>query len=515
MLRFSYIVVTAIFLMESFSFADSATEMRFMSLTIRDRPISAEDAKAIASGTTDLETLIEEWIDSDAHKTRIKRHFNDQFGMGPDFDSIPPSFILQQQDDGAYYLPDKGTCSDVVTITDAWWLNPGESIRVCSNTRSDLIYYQYENQDNVECAGTGATGIGADECGCGTRMILCYPNELASTLRAHIRYEFRERALYVYENDLTWFDLLGGDFFYGSRVLYKHYLDQQALFRNIEPSLADLVALSELPIDSYTRRDFPATGQVERAGQITAPGFLRQYNNFRSRINILTARLLCKDVDSTLNTDGINTFVNETISNNDAFLFEEHGNREGCSSCHYPMDNMGSTIWLWGPSGWYRYWGALGEQDESGYAFGQMGTGPAFLAQGYLSAVGFDECMAKTIWEDFSGGSWSDLGTTAKSSFTQAISLGPRGAIQAVLNSTEIRQLHKKGIPQTRIGGASVYNFENDINPILMRSCSGGSCHSASTLIGSQYEFVDNEANFRSIPSSRIDDGSMPPSSSA
>ena len=496
--------------------AGSTSEMRFMSYTITDRPISVTDAKALAAGTTTLEDLIAGWLASDAHKTRIKRFFNDQFGIGPTFDTVPPSFILQKQSDGSYYLTDKGVCgTDVVTISDAWWLDEGESVKVCVNTRSDLIYYQYDNKDDVECTDSGASGIGAAECGCGPRMILCYPVDLESTLTNHIRYEFRERGLYAYENDLSWLDLLGGNFFFGSRVLYKHYLDQQAFGRNIEPTLTDLVDLTNLPLDSFARRDFPTTGSVSRAGLVTSPGFLRQYNNFRSRISILTTRLLCKDVDSTLNTDGIATFVNETLAANDNFLFEEHGNKEGCSGCHYPMDNMGSVLWLWGAGGWYRYYGALGEQDERGHAFGVPGSGPRFLMEEFTKASGFMECMAKTVWEAFSGGVWDDLGSVSKAGFVSAANLGPRGLIQYTINSREIRQLHNMGIPQTVIGGASVYSFEADINPILQNSCSGGSCHSPATLIGSQYEFIGNENNFKSSPSSRIDDGSMPPAGSS
>lgn len=495
--------------------ADSATEMRFMSLTIQDSPISVSDAKAVASGSTTLTELIDTWLASDAHKVRIKRYFNDQYGVGPEFNTISSAFILQQQSDGAYYLEDKGTCSETISIEDAWWLNEGESIKVCTNTLSTRIFFEYEGKDDLACTSAGSTGIGADECGCGPRMALCYPHDLSTTLLDHVRYEFRERGLYVYENDLSWFDLFGGNFFYGSRVLYKHYLDQQAFGRNIEPSLTDLVDLTALPLTTYERRDFPATGSVERAGNVTAPGFLRQYRSIRSRIDILTARLLCKDVDPTLNTEGIATFVNETMAADDIFLSGENASNENCSGCHFPMDNMGSTLWLWGENGWYQYWGTLGEQDETGHVFGQAGSGPAFLIQGYLDADGYDACMAKTAWEDFSGGFWSDLGSISKANFINASKSGPRSLIQSILNSQEIRQLHNRGIPQTIVGGASVYNFEAEINPILKKSCSGGSCHSVSTVIGSQYEFIDNAATFKASPTDRINDGTMPPSTSA
>ena len=487
--------------------ASAATELRYMSLTIRDRPPTVAEAQAVAAGTTTLDTLITTWLATPEHQERIRRYFNDQFGAGPDSDLVEDSFFLLEES-GILYLRDKGACdaASATTITDAWWLGSGESVQVCNNTRSDAL-----TNGTVECTDSGVSGIGSDGCGCGPNMILCYPESLRTTFAEHLRYEFQHRGLYAYEENLSWTELLGGDFFYGSRILYKHYLDQQAIYRNILPTATDLTNLTGLPLTTYARTDFPESGDVSRAGLATSPVFLRQYNNFRSRINILTARLLCQDVDASLNTDGIARFVNETLSDFD----QVHGTNPDCSGCHYPMDNMGSTIHLWNEGGWFEFYGTPGTQNLSGHAFGASGTGPGFLMTAYVNrGTPFHTCMARTAWEDFSGATWEDLGASVQNSLIAASGGGPRSLIRAILTSTQIRSLHNNGISQTTIGGVSSYDFTNDINPILQTNCSGAACHSAGTSLGAQYEFIDNESVFSQVPAGRIDDDTMPPPSS-
>ena len=494
-----------------FALGDVYLERRFMSLTIRDQALSVEEAKSLDDGSQNLEALITTWLDSEDHIERVKRYFNDQFGAGMDFATVQDSFILESSG-SVYYLIDKGRCADseVIEVTDAWWLRDGESIRVCLDTRSDQIVYQYNTKANVYCNDSGPTGIGASECGCGPQMIMCYPRELVNDLRDAMRFEFKERAGYVYENDLSWFELLGGDFFYGNRLLYKHYIDQQGLFRNYLLSINDLANLLNLPLDQPARAPFPEVGRVTRAGLATSPIFLRQYNNFRSRINILTARLLCQDVDSTLNTDGIAQWVNSELSEFD----QAHGTDPGCSECHYPMDNMGSALLYWGPQGWYQYYGAIGEQNEAAHAFGLRGTGPSFLIEAYTGEARFLPCMAKLVFEDFTGARFEDLSESRQSELANLAASGPRALIRGVLTSQEIRVLHREGLMQPTIGGESVYDFEEDVNPILRASCSGGTCHSTGTILGSQYEFVDQRDQFAIVPLNRITDGSMPPENS-
>lgn len=506
-------LVTGISLLSEPLWGDSIRERRYMSLAIRDQALSVSEAKALAAGTTTLDALISDWLASAGHENRIKRYFNDQFGGGTDFVTVEDSFFLHPQEgNGALYLPDKGPCTEAVTIDDAWWLDPGETVLVCANTRSDQIYYDYDNRADADCTASGTSGIGSADCGCGPNMILCYRATDRDALRASVRYEFQERAWHAYENEMSWLELLGGNFFFGNRLLFKHYLDQQALFRHHGPSLLDLLRLSHLPLTTAAKESYPDAGAVERAGLVTSPMFSRQYNNFRSRINILTSRLLCQDVDGTLNTDNIATYVNQTLQANPDVLFEEHATNPDCAACHYPMDNMGSTLWYWNPGGWYWHWGALGSQDESGHAFGISGEGPRFLVQSFTEAAqGFHPCMARTAWQDFSGGSWNDLGNVTQAQLVQASQQGPRALIRAVLGSQEIRLLHNGGIPTTVVGGSSAYDFAATINPILKQSCSGGSCHSQGTTLGSAYEFIDNETVFKAVTASRLSDGSMPP----
>ena len=497
-------------------YADTVTEMRWMSLTMRDQPLSVEEAQNITTGARTLESYMDEWILTDEFRNRMRRFFNDQFGSGQDIDTVRDQYFLGKQND-IYYLKDKGACTEdaAVTVNDAWWLSEGETIRVCANiVKSALVIT--DNGQFIDCYDTGPEGLGREECGCGPNLIICYPEEFDRSeteyrphiLYNHMRYEFQERGLYVFEQQGSWMDLFGGDFFYGSRILYKHYLDQQALIRGYLPSRVDIARLTFLPINGYDRAEWPSTGTVTRAGLVTSPVFLRQYNNFRSRINILTARLLCQDVDSTLNTDNIAVFVNDSFDD----FNKVHGTKEECSGCHYALDNLGSPLMHWNEGGWYEFWGTEGAQNELGHAFGQQVNGPAELMTGYIErAQPFHGCMAKLVWEDFSGGVWEDLGADAQLSFAEASRQGPNHLVRTVLFSDQIRLLHRRGISGVTVGGASNLSFSGDVNPILEAHCSGSACHSQGTSLGAQFEFINNEAVFAATNASRIDDGSMPP----
>ena len=58
--------------------------LRFLSLAITDQPPSAADAKALYNGETTLAELRSAMLASEAHKNKVKRFFNDLFGVGPD-----------------------------------------------------------------------------------------------------------------------------------------------------------------------------------------------------------------------------------------------------------------------------------------------------------------------------------------------------------------------------------------------------------------------------------------------
>ena len=497
--------------------ADDTTVMRFMSMTVRDQPLTVAEAQAIALGQTTLDAAIATWLEEDSHQERIRRYFNDQFGANDDFSTVSSNFFLKLSN-GIYYLEDKGACTaeNATTITDAWWLEGGDSALVCSNTTGgELVIRDASGNVTRECTDAGTNGIGHADCGCGPYMILCYPDGLRSTLRNQLRYQFQERGWFSYDQNKTWLELLGGNYIYATRLIYKYYLDTQALFRGISMTDSDYRTLMSLGINTYTEVTPPVSGAVERAGLVTTPIFLKQYNNFRSRINILTARLLCQDVDASLNTGNIATFVNTALDQYDPDFGAAHGSQESCSGCHYPMDNMGSTIMIWNQGGWFMYFGAEGEQNVLGHSFGQDGSGPAFLARSFVElATGFHSCMAKTVFEDFAGGVWDELSTSTQNSFVALSQQGPRTLIRGIIQSTEIQQLHNAGLGEVAIGSSTIYSFAEDVNPILQSSCSGISCHSQGTTLGSQYEFVDNEAVFGAVTSSRIDDGTMPPSNS-
>ena len=491
---------------ESYRCCPARDAARFLSLTIRDVPLSVDEARELREKPGQLDSMLEAWLDSPEHDSRIMRYFNDQFGAAPLF-VAPLQFFLYMDEQGIHYLADKGPCdpADAVTIDHAWWLRNAETIRVCPGVLpTNLVYL--DDAGIGFCVQAGPRGLGHPQCGCGPDLAVCYPPESYQTIESDLRFEFARRALNAYRSEQSWLELLGGDRFYGNALMYKHYMDQQGLFRLKAPAAADLEQLRQLPLREDASAPWPVTGRVARAGLATMPAFLRQYNNFRTRINILTRRLLCQEVDGSLNTDGIDFFVNSSLEDAEV----SHGSKAECSVCHYPMDNMGTTIMNWDTNGYYKYYETAGMQNESGHVFGETGSGPAFLMRGIIErGPGFHSCMAKTVWEDFSGFAWDSLPATLRTDLTESATAGPAALIRRVLLAEELKALYSTGF----IGGASTVrgDFHTEINPVLQTSCSGSACHDRSTVLGPEYGFVDDEAVFSGASVDRILTGSMPP----
>ena len=96
MSHFSLFLLTI--LLAPFSFGDEVSLRRFLSYTIRDQPLSPNEAQDIANGTTSLDDMIDVWLAEDSHKNRIRRFFNDQFGANDDFSVLQDNFFLLQSE---------------------------------------------------------------------------------------------------------------------------------------------------------------------------------------------------------------------------------------------------------------------------------------------------------------------------------------------------------------------------------------------------------------------------------
>ena len=417
----------------------NSSSLQFLSFASRDQPPSVDEANSLALEKKTLTGLLSEWLASPEHSSRIRRYFNDIFGVNNQIFLIDGEFILKKNALGIYKLPDKSNCDLSTAVQDdAWWLAAGEKVLICPTSRSAQITYA---SNSIKCPHLGSNGILNASCGCGPKQILCYPSELEVNLIQEVRTEFAERGLYAYQQNLTWADLFGGSFFYGSRLLYHYYLfSQQILPYSTLPSAGDMNTLLSLPISDRARAPFPAG--PERAGVVTSPGFMKQFNNFRSRIRGLTNALLCQDMDPNLNTDNIQTLINPDLSAAD----KVHGTQVGCSGCHYAMDNMGSTLLNWDDNGIYQSWL---QASQSGHAFGVTGTGPGFLMEKFIErGPGFEACMAKKAWEEFSGESWDSLNPDTAKQFQSFASSGPGALLRGILNSQTFINLRKPGAKQ-------------------------------------------------------------------
>ena len=480
------------------AFAQTAADARFLSLTIRDKGMSVSEAKDLANGNANLDELITTWIESSEHDDRIRRYFNDMFGVTNDLFIMDTVYYLKKNAQGAWYSEGKGDCEDAGIASGAWWLEPPQTENFCANILSSDINF---DGGTVGCAWGSNIFASDGRCGCGENQILCLPEAYRVQQHNDVRFEFQERALHGYKNGQTWKEILGGaenEQFFGSRLLYHFYIHTSYVFGSSQlPPEQDILRLISLPLTSKSQASWP-TG-IERSGLVTSPSFMKQYNNFRSRIRAITERLLCQDVDGGLNTDGINVFLNPDLGDQSS-----HGSKEGCASCHYPMDNMGSTILGWSDQGIYNTWA---NPSQLGHSFGQQGSGPKFLMASFVDrGPGFFQCMAKRAWEDFSRESWDDLSEDNQLQFIAFANQGPQALIHNILIHPSLRSISQRPILEE-----SSLSFEVNIKPVLENSCAGSSCHSSDSVLGPQYRFNNDEGLFRSIPMNRLSDGTMPP----
>lgn len=486
--------------------------LRFVSYSLRDRPPKVSEAKDFYERRKSIENFRDEWLAGDSFtQKRLYRFFNDWFGVGVGTNVINFSHMLLENEEGVLHHRTKGDCtlSEAVDAP-AWWLEKGETVKFCPNIIGEQIYFP---EDSIHCSFPGGNGILNSKCGCGTMQVLCLPLTLMRHHHRNVKEEFAQRGVYAYEHNQTWDDLFVSDQVVGNRYTYHAYLTTgHTVTQGLALSQAEIDEMMALPLEGIVSAEVPSRNP-ERSGVVTAPGFMAQFNNFRSRIRAVTERLLCKDVDGSLNTDGISNFLNQSLSDFD----RSHGTKEGCAACHYPMDNLGSTLLNWDSNGFFQGWKNLSQE---GWSFGQIGIGPQFMMKGYLErAGGFEECVVRRVWEDFSGQPYDELLSENKAEFLALANEGPRALIYGVLSSQTLLDTRKVlDTDQTGnnddVAEVSI-SFTEQVQPILHASCSGSSCHSSGTGLGTRYNFFDTSGNiFKNVSISRLQDGTMPPANS-
>ena len=345
--------------------------LRYLSLAIRDVPPSLEETTAFLAGERSLDSFTAEWFASPEHERRVRRYFADFFGLTVGFTPFD-SFLLVKNDAGVYRLPNKPDCTLAEAVSaPAWWLDEGDTILICPTSTSDEVVCPVEDPVvAAECAlfhVPGDTGDGCSvlcnatanqeldpRCGCGREQLLCMPCEPTGSASAacepsnarnrEVERDFNqesvERGLFAYQENLSWLDYLGGDFFYGPRPLYLFYLLGQGQLYSGELSGAQAITqLRAIPMDRPGRAPWPL-GRIPRAGIVTSPGYMNAYNTTRGRARALSQRLLCHDVDERLNIDNFSEYVNPGHSQVD----RDHGSDPRCNYCHYGMDNQAGML---------------------------------------------------------------------------------------------------------------------------------------------------------------------------
>ena len=409
--------------------AVEAAKLRHAAFAILDRAPTVIEAQAVFNGEQTLAGQIEIWLADPSHRDRVHRLFWDLFGTQQFGLQTKAEAILEVGSGGAYYLPSRADCGADFQLVDAWWAD--EPVPMCANSLGEQIEFGAD-ATYLNCIEWNAM---ADErCGCGPDQLLCFPNDQhMRALHDELKNESARRGVWAWENDLSWATLFAGDF-YGSRLLYYFYIYSGYIepYRELPPA-ADLTRLASLPVWTPGTTAYPSG--PERAPIVTAPNFLVQFNNPRSRIRALSERLLCQDISAALNTDGIATFVNSDLTEFDV----QHGAKEGCSGCHFALDNMSSTILGWSDLAW---WLEPDGISQLGHVFGQQGEGPQFLMTAIVErGPGFNECMVRQFWESMAGSSWFELDQAVRDRLLAAGEFGPRGLIEAIARAPELTGL--------------------------------------------------------------------------
>jgi len=413
--------------------AKGAAAMRLASFVLRDASPSAAEARAFHEGKSSYASLIATWRTSPAHRERVRRYFTELVGVRTEVLAVFPSYLLKKNAEGAYYLAAKTACETGEAVeTEAWWATG--KVLMCADSQSDALRYGGAS-DLAVCSRVSADGLLDPRCGCGPKQVLCLPEEAAPKSYQALRGEIGARGLYAYENRLPWSEFLDGNAFWGNRYLYHIYvLTQGGILWGDSPDATTLKTLQSIPIATPARAAFPAG--PSRAGILTSPAFLQQYNTFRSRVRGIAERLLCTDVGPQLAPDNIKSFVNPSLTAAD----RAHGAKAACASCHYAMDNIGSAFLPWSPLGFNLSHASYNSISTRAHAFGQAGEGVAFVGKAIRERSNlFNACMAKRAWEGFAMGVWEKLPPASQAAFADASAHGPRALIDAIIDSNELR----------------------------------------------------------------------------
>jgi hypothetical protein len=393
-----------------FSFSKAA-ELKSLSLAARDEMPTQQESESLSNGSRTKEQILENWTQGPEHSARVGRIFSDLFGIQKTPFVIEDSRQLVLNDTGVYEnLNRTKTCVGPGNQVLPWW--GSENVSICPNLD------------------------------CGPFALKCLPAEKLTLLHQAVRQEIDQRARFTYLKNLNWEEFWAGKWIYGNRYLAFVYAYESRLLEGGSKPVLTLGQTSEINnfLTSFSLNEsqkavlpsfFP-----ERAGVVTSPQYLKRHNNFRSRIRGLAQAMSCQDISAALNPSNIAVFVNTDLSDFD----KSHGTQQACASCHYAMDNLGSTLLGWNDNGQREGWKTISQQ---GHAFGSTGNGPFFLMSTWVrQGPQFSKCMATQIWKSLSGGrDFSKLSSNKQKTLQEASELGLKSLVRASLSLPEITRV--------------------------------------------------------------------------
>jgi hypothetical protein len=464
---------------------------RLLSYAIRDTPPTLEELSDVHSQEA-LRQMVEKWLTTPEFSQRLVRHFTDLLGVNESNFFLSSHLILKENPEGILTLDDKKSCdAGEATRVDAWWTTGNSQVLVCNDALSDALRYPIDSKNIAVCTlRGGAWGMGDPRCGCGPKLIGCFPQNLLPALQQEMVFEVGSRGVQVVQQNGTWMDFLGGSYFWGTRLLYWRYLLAQSMFISGNlPTKEELAKLESLSVTEKQKIDFP-NGIFPRGGILSSLSFLIQYPNFRSRTRVLVEAFLCRKVDGSLNTHDLSSYLNKDMGTIDI----KHATRSDCAVCHYGLDNLATMLLGFSGTGSIDPGSKI---SQAGMAFGTKDSGaPGFARSLVERSPWFHKCMAQKAWEGFSGESFKNLSLADKNTLTDASQQGPRTLVMTLLQQMVYglrpgRQVTVFVDGDGAMPGGQASGSQggpapaekpkmpfSTVDPLIRKYCAGSSCHS-------------------------------------
>lgn len=284
-------------------------------------------------------------------RPRARRVRGKQISCGPEraeFDDDGELILEEKQPDGSWEVDTDGSCQDPTREqpcregwieVDPYWSSDGDKVKVCA---LDAGVREYEPA-GAECTG------GQYECGCGEHLRECVtPSwrgpETRDVFKEAMADQVEKLVRKIVLEDRPYIDLFRTNeaFFNGPLVHYWTYHADNARRLDTVPNPYDQERLPDL---EFTDRDTwrEVTLGEEHAGVLTSPAYLLRFSRNRQRANHFYKKFLCEPFEPPEGGLEIDTSGEE--------VEPDLQKRSGCQYCHSRLEPAAAHWGRWRETG--------------------------------------------------------------------------------------------------------------------------------------------------------------------